>query len=58
MKLVEKAKSVVNFYFWIDFWKLLNQTFSIFYMSKFQIFFEKFIFYIIPGVSRTFDRVL
>ena len=25
---------------------------------KFSDFFEKFIFFIIPGVSRTFDRVL
>ena len=25
---------------------------------KFSVFFENFIFFIIPGVSRTFDRVL
>ena len=25
---------------------------------KFSDFFEKFIFFVIPGVSRTFDRVL
>ena len=45
-------------YFWIDFWKLLNQSFSIFYMWNLSIFSNKLDFYIIPGVLRTFDLVL
>ena len=49
MKLVGRAKNVEIFYFWIDFWKLLNQSFSIFYMSNFQIFSKNLFFSLFPG---------
>ena len=32
-EMVGRAKNVKNFHFQIDFWKLLNQSFSIFFES-------------------------
>ena len=44
MKWMGRVKNDVNFHFWIDFWKLLNQSFTIFCMYNVERYsvFSKF----------------
>ena len=57
-KVGEIVKNDKKIHFCTDFLKLINQSFGIFYMLNFRILSQKFDFFIIPGVSRTFDPVL
>ena len=49
LKWVGMVKNDENFHFWIDFWKLLNQSFNIFHMLNFQIFQKIDNFLLFPG---------